>query len=87
MGTRSAEHREEKGQEKGGLRTYFEALVIYVHFHAPESLTESILLSDDRSRSHASPSRFRVEAVAQHHDLASTVQTHWHDDAVAVECI
>ena len=60
-GSGSAGWRKEKGHEAGGLRTYFEALVIYerhVYVHAPESLTESILSSDDRSRSHASPHAF-----------------------------
>ena len=75
-GTGPTAWREEKGQEaSGGLKMYFETLVIYerrVHFHAPESLSESILSS-------ALPClapRFRVEAVSPHHDLASTVQTH-----------
>ena len=61
VGAGSAARREEKGHEAGGLRTYFEALVIYkryVHFQAPKSLTESLLSSDDRSCSHASPHAF-----------------------------
>ena len=45
----------------GGLRKYVEALVIYerrVHFNAPESLSESILSSNDRSRTHTLPHAF-----------------------------
>ena len=62
-------------------------LVLYegrVHFGAPESLSESIPASD-RSRYHASPQRFCVDAVAQHHDLSLTVPARcWDDNAVAV---
>ena len=69
---------------------YFGALVLYegrVHFGAPESLSESILASEDRSCSHASPLRFFVEAVAQHHDLSLTVPACRNDNAVAFERI